>query len=153
EDGIRVFHVTGVQTCALPILPAITLDWATPRQISVCLDDVLPIGTCHHQKVVVIDDAVAFSGGLDLAVRRWDTPEHKLADPRRRGPGGEGYRPFHDVQAMVDGEAAAALGALVRERWQRAACEVPEPAAPSHDVWPDSCDPQFRDCRIGIART
>src|SRR5690606_39730336 len=22
EDGIRVFHVTGVQTCALPILPA-----------------------------------------------------------------------------------------------------------------------------------
>src|SRR5690606_41094102 len=23
EDGIRVFHVTGVQTCALPILPPI----------------------------------------------------------------------------------------------------------------------------------
>src|SRR5690606_41061033 len=27
EDGMRDFHVTGVQTCALPILHA--LDWAT----------------------------------------------------------------------------------------------------------------------------
>src|SRR5690606_39521323 len=26
EDGIRDFHVTGVQTCALPILEALTLE-------------------------------------------------------------------------------------------------------------------------------
>src|SRR5690606_20265896 len=26
EDGIRVFHVTGVQTCALPIHPQVVLD-------------------------------------------------------------------------------------------------------------------------------
>src|SRR3546814_20047184 len=38
-------------------LPAIRLDWATPAQISVCLDDVLPIGAAHHQQVVVVDDA------------------------------------------------------------------------------------------------
>src|SRR3546814_8761954 len=64
-------------------LPALKLDWTTPAQISVCLDDVLPIGACHHQKLVVIDDAVAFSGGLDLTIRRWDTTEHALDNPRR----------------------------------------------------------------------
>src|SRR3546814_4681942 len=87
-------------------LPALKLDWTTPAQISVCLDDVLPIGACHHQKLVVIDDAVAFSGGLDLTIRRWDTTEHALDNPRRRDPRGERNRPFHDVQLMVDGEAA-----------------------------------------------
>src|SRR3546814_13659846 len=97
-------------------LPAIRLDWATPAQISVCLDDVLPIGAAHHQKVVVVDDALAFCGGLDLTIRRWDTSDHALHNPERKDPRGESYRPFHDVQMMVDGEAALALGELVRER-------------------------------------
>ena len=30
----------------------------------------------HHQKIVVIDDAIAFSGGIDLTLRRWDCREH-----------------------------------------------------------------------------
>src|SRR5690606_39519082 len=38
EDGIRDFHVTGVQTCALPILAAHSLGiggyWATPGLIN-----------------------------------------------------------------------------------------------------------------------
>ena len=51
-------------------LPSIHLDWMTPAQIKVCLDDVLPVGSSHHQKIVVIDDTVAFSGGIDLAPRR-----------------------------------------------------------------------------------
>src|SRR5690606_40727870 len=29
-DGIRDFHVTGVQTCALPIYGALTLIWQNP---------------------------------------------------------------------------------------------------------------------------
>lgn len=134
-------------------LPAIKLDWATPSQISVCLDDVLPLGACHHQKVVVIDDALAFSGGLDLTIRRWDTSEHRLEHEGRRDPRGEPYRPFHDVQIMVDGEAASALGALVRRRWQSAACEKPPPPRPVGDPWPHGFAPHFTDCRIGIART
>src|SRR3546814_20878923 len=77
-------------------LPAIRLDWATPAQISVCLDDVLPIGAAHHQKVVVVDDALAFCGGLDLTIRRWDTSDHALHNPERKDPRGESYRPFHD---------------------------------------------------------
>lgn len=134
-------------------LPAIRLDWATPPQISVCLDDVLPIGACHHQKLVVIDDAVAFSGGLDLTIRRWDTSDHRMNHPARKDPRGEGYRPFHDVQMMVDGEAALALGELARRRWQRAACEKPERARPSGDPWPQGFEPHFTGSDIGIART
>lgn len=134
-------------------LPAIRLDWSTPPQIAVCLDDVLPLGACHHQKVVVIDDALAFSGGLDLTIRRWDTSEHKLHNPQRCDPHGEPYRPFHDVQIMVDGEAAAALGTLVRRRWQSAACEKPPPPRPLGDPWPEGFAPHFTGCRIGIART
>src|SRR5438552_2328510 len=31
-------------------------------------------GGSHHQKVVVVDDEVAFVGGVDLTLRRWDLP-------------------------------------------------------------------------------
>ena len=134
-------------------LPAINLDWTTPPRIRVCLDDVLPLGASHHQKLVVIDDAIAFCGGLDLAIRRWDTPEHRSDHPDRRDPDGEAYGPFHDVQMCVDGEAALALAELVRERWCDAACERPLDIDPSGDPWPDEVEPQFHDVEIGIART
>ncbi|GAB4358710.1 MAG: VTT domain-containing protein [Kiloniellaceae bacterium] len=134
-------------------LPEVKLDWSTPSEISVCLDDVLPIGACHHQKVVVIDDALAFSGGLDITVRRWDTSDHALDNDARLGPHGEGYRPFHDVQMMVDGDAARALGALVRYRWQRAACETPPEPEAANDPWPAGFEPDFTGATVGIART
>uniref|UniRef100_A0A667GQS4 phospholipase D n=1 Tax=Lynx canadensis TaxID=61383 RepID=A0A667GQS4_LYNCA len=34
----------------------------------------------HHEKVVVIDQSVAFVGGIDLAYGRWDDNEHRLTD-------------------------------------------------------------------------
>ncbi|XP_034991718.1 phospholipase D2 [Zootoca vivipara] len=34
----------------------------------------------HHEKLVVVDQSVAFLGGLDLAYGRWDTHEYRLAD-------------------------------------------------------------------------
>nr|XP_014341999.1 PREDICTED: phospholipase D1 [Latimeria chalumnae] len=34
----------------------------------------------HHEKLVVIDQSVAFVGGLDLAYGRWDDNEHRLTD-------------------------------------------------------------------------
>src|SRR3546814_14781470 len=100
-------------------MPALTLHGTTPPQIELCLDKMLPVGASHHQKVVVADDAVAFCGGLDLTIKRWDTPEHLPQHPLRRDPAGQDYQPFHDVQMMVDGEAAAALGDLARRRWKR----------------------------------
>ncbi|WP_343210881.1 VTT domain-containing protein [Ancylobacter lacus] len=141
------------------LAPVYSFLWRTPEQIEICLDDVLPVGASHHQKMVIVDEAVAFTGGLDLTARRWDTCEHRLDDARRVDPSGVPYPPFHDVQAVVDGEAAAALGELVRTRWRRVACEtLPRhpPArrgAPAADPWPDHVTPDFRDVAIGIART
>ncbi|KAF9481155.1 phospholipase D/nuclease [Pholiota conissans] len=34
----------------------------------------------HHEKMCVIDQTIAFMGGLDLCFGRWDTPQHVLTD-------------------------------------------------------------------------
>ncbi|KAH6912810.1 hypothetical protein BKA70DRAFT_1370288 [Coprinopsis sp. MPI-PUGE-AT-0042] len=34
----------------------------------------------HHEKLCVIDQTIAFMGGLDLCFGRWDTPQHTLLD-------------------------------------------------------------------------
>lgn len=114
-----------------------------------------PVGASHHQKLVVIDDIVAFVGGLDLTKGRWDTPEHRPGDPPRSQPDGEPYNPFHDIQMMVEGAVAAALGELARERRRRAAGPGPvAPAQPvSRDLWPPRLDPDLTDVEIAITRT
>ena len=135
-------------------LPRYALDWSTPKQVRLCIDKQAPLGSSQHQKIIVVDDQVAFSGGLDLTIRRWDTPEHALDNPQRVDPAGKPYRPFHDVQAVVDGEAARALGELVRERWRRAQCSEPAVALDgAGDCWPKSVKPDFTDVEIGISRT
>jgi phosphatidylserine/phosphatidylglycerophosphate/cardiolipin synthase-like enzyme/uncharacterized membrane protein YdjX (TVP38/TMEM64 family) len=133
--------------------PALKLGWKTPSRIRFCLDDCVPLGSSQHQKLVVIDDALAFSGGLDITVRRWDTSAHRLDEPHRIDPVGKPYRPFHDVQMMVDGEAAAALGDLARGRWSCAACEDLARVEAGCDPWPDHVRPDFTGIDIGIART
>lgn len=136
-------------------VPSLNLDWKTPPQIKVCLDDILPLGGSHHQKIVVIDDAVAFCGGIDLTIRRWDTSAHKPDDERRRDPNGENYAPFHDLQMCVDGDCAAKLGELVRMRWHAAACHAVSAVPPQQrgDPWPKGLAPDFTDAEIAIART
>lgn len=146
-------YYSAVYSLERELMPALALQWNTPRQIELCLDDVLPIGASHHQKIVVVDDAVAFSGGLDLTIRRWDTTEHRLENPLRVDPAGKPYSPFHDVQMMVDGPAAAALGQLVRNRWHRVTHELLPPAPRGSDPWPEGLRPEFRNVMVGIART
>ncbi|XP_078209964.1 phospholipase D1 isoform X4 [Callithrix jacchus] len=34
----------------------------------------------HHEKLVIIDQSLAFVGGIDLAYGRWDDDEHRLTD-------------------------------------------------------------------------
>ena len=48
-----------------------------------CFDSSLPLGSAQHQKIVVIDGALAFVGGLDLTIRRWDTSAHDAHHPLR----------------------------------------------------------------------
>ncbi|KZP31489.1 phospholipase D [Athelia psychrophila] len=40
----------------------------------------------HHEKMCVIDQTIAFMGGLDLCFGRWDTPQHIISDDTEVGP-------------------------------------------------------------------
>lgn len=135
-------------------LPLYTFGWRTHRRLHFHLDDRHPPGASHHQKIAVVDGKLAFVGGIDFAATRWDTPEHAVRNDARRTPDGKPYSPFHDAMLMVEGEVAAALHELVRERWRRATGKAPAHAIAGEDSsWPDSVEPEFRDIDAGVART
>jgi phospholipase D1/2 len=115
-------------------------------------DSTHPVGASHHQKIVVIDDSLAFAGGMDIAGGRWDSPEHRAHDVRRSGKHGP-YPPSHDVQAMVDGDAARALAGIVRDRWFRATGTPIVDSVQKRDIWPERARPDVVDVFVGISRT
>jgi phospholipase D1/2 len=136
------------------VAPTVNLGWRTPERVHLCLDSTLPIEASQHEKIVVIDDSIAFVGGLDLTIRRWDTPRHQPSLAARVDPDGIPYGPFHDLQVVVEGEAALRLADLVRQRWRAAsAISIPEVAAAERAPWPAAVRPDFRDVRVGISRT
>jgi phospholipase D1/2 len=128
-------------------------------RLTFVLDDALPTGAAHHEKVVVIDGDLAFVGGLDLSDGRWDTPDHDPASVTRAiSDDGNRRLPFHDVMMVFDGEAAAAVAELVERRWERATdqqLELRRKAGTEGDAvaWPDGVEPQLRDIAFAIART
>ena len=137
-------------------VPLYKLGWRTqPRpRLSFRLDDKHPPGGSHHQKVVVVDDAVAFVGGLDLTHGRWDTPAHRPEEPCRTDAQGRIARPNHDVQAIVDGPAARALGELCRDRWWRATRKrIRMEGEATGDPWPFGLAPDITDIDVAISRT
>ena len=109
-----------IQALGRGTTPLAVLNWVTSDRIHFKLDGAHPKAAAHHQKIVVVDDALAFCGGIDMTADRWDTREHLDDDPRRKRPSGRSYGPWHDASTMVDGEVARALGDLARERWRRA---------------------------------
>jgi len=118
--------------------------WFKDTGVRFQLDAEVPLGACHHQKVVVIDDRLAFIGSGDITGDRWDTPEHPDEDVRRRTPDGGLHPPRHEVMAMFDGPAAAALGELFRARWQVSAGEPPDGPTPGDaDPWPADVTPDL----------
>ena len=130
------------------------MGWRNHRRIHVRYDAKHPFGACRHEKLVVIDNRVAFCGGLDIAERRWDTPEHGPANELRRDQSGRPYTPVHDVQLCVSGETAELLGHLARDRWRAVARRGPvRPEQGDHDPWPPDLEPHFRDARVLLART
>ena len=133
----------------------IRLTIGMPRNVRFAFDGDHPVGGSHHQKVVVIDDSLAFSGGIDLTTHRWDTPQHRVVNPHRVSKG-TAYTPYHEVQAMVNGEAAAALGELARERWRRYGLkdkDLPPVAAPVADQWLSGVEPDLLGTDVAISRT
>jgi phospholipase D1/2 len=143
-----------LQTLMRGSTPLRLADWFVTRQIRLKLDHAHPAGAAHHQKIVVIDDALAFCGGIDATADRWDTPDHEDDNPYRVRPTTKRpYGPWHDVTAAVDGDAARALGELGRLRWLHATGEELPPAPAVAPLWPDGLEPVMTDVEVGLART
>jgi phosphatidylserine/phosphatidylglycerophosphate/cardiolipin synthase-like enzyme len=142
-----------LQALGRGMTPVFILDWMTSKRLRFKLDGAHPVGAAHHQKIVVIDDAVAFCGGIDMTVDRWDTREHLEDDPRRTKPNGKPYGPWHDATTAVDGALARALGDLARERWHDGCGERLEPASAQTDPWPEGLAPTIEEVDVAIART
>lgn len=135
-------------------------DQKTPDNVHTWLDRSIPMGGCQHQKVIVVDDEIAFSGGMDIAVQRWDTRDHPVVDLEREDENGI-YGPLHDVQVLVAGPVVRDFAELVRWRWNRVAdisCqplrEVPrENLQQPPPAWPAGFPPLLRGIPCAIART
>lgn len=77
---------------------------------------------CHHEKTIVVDDRIAFVGGIDLTDfngDRWDEPYH----PPRRSIG------WHDVAARLAGPAVHDVAENFAMRWQATTGETLPPVA------------------------
>lgn len=99
----------------------------------------------HHEKLLVVDDSVAFVGGIDLAFGRYDDGEHLVADDEETTWRGKDYynprlceqellhepynqpskldrmtqprMPWHDVAVCTVGEAAVDVARHFAMRW------------------------------------
>ncbi|MDQ1230485.1 phosphatidylserine/phosphatidylglycerophosphate/cardiolipin synthase-like enzyme [Sphingomonas sp. SORGH_AS 879] len=129
------------------------MKWMAHKRIHTKMDGHHPIAASHHQKIVIIDDQLAFCGGIDMTSDRWDTREHRDNDPGRKRPGGQPYKPWHDAISAVEGPVTHALGELFRERWHLAGGKRMAPAVPGASCWPEGLEPDFIDQPVAIART
>lgn len=135
--------------------PMYKLGWKTHDRVHFRLDDYLPEGASQHQKIVVVDDALAFVGGLDLTRGRWDTAEHIPFNERRDRIDENICRPYHDVQAMVGGPCARRLGEMARQNWRYATGETLPDITPGEvaQLWPDSVTVDMHEVTAALAFT
>lgn len=128
--------------------------WSFKDRIDFKYDSAHPVGTSHHQKIVVIDDNFAVCGGIDMTSDRWDTRGHLHEDIRRKLPNGKFYAPWHDVTMLMEGDIAYALAELGRDRWITAGGKPLDRCMPQEGTaWPDRLVAEFKNVEVGIART
>lgn len=127
--------------------------WSNHERIHLRFDSRHPLRGSHHQKMVVVDDTVAFLGGIDLTARRWDTTAHEADNPLRVAPDGVPFDPVHDLQAVVTGPSAIAIGELARKRWLRATREAVRRVQDGEEHWPSNVDQALAGCQVALSLT
>jgi phosphatidylserine/phosphatidylglycerophosphate/cardiolipin synthase-like enzyme len=153
EVRILVWSIAVVHAPGAPGPLIFGADWQNHPRLHLKLDTHHPLYAAHHQKIVSIDDSLAFTGGMDLTVERWDTHRHACDDPLRLRGDGSIYEPVHDLQMAVDGDAARAIAQVGYERWKFATGEELAPSPTGSDPWPPDLTPDFHHAPIAIART
>ncbi len=99
-------------------------------EIQCTVDSCTGASHCHHEKTIVIDDRIAYVGGIDLTIDGgdpYDTPSH-------RARGGIGW---HDAAVRIEGPAVHDVAEHFRLRWHRStrrALPAPAMPAPAGDV-------------------
>jgi phospholipase D1/2 len=105
---------------------------------------VMPMSWSHHQKFVVVDEDIAFLGGIDLAYNRYDDNRYLLTDPDEVNFPGRDYTnfskfsecnqlpnepptnsvdrtvsrtPWHDIAVCVEGQAARDVAFNFIQKW------------------------------------
>ena len=136
------------------VLPSLQMKFLSPDQVRLVFDGHHPVGACHHQNIVLIDDFNAFCGGIDVTNGRWDDRDHLSQNPKRRLLNGDVAQPWHDAAVVLDGPAAHALSELSRSRWTRAnGKDIGALHASRDPIWPDSIQPDFTTVTVAIAHT
>ena len=154
EVGVLQWGLGMVESLWRGLLPVALLDRRSPDRLRFVADHHHPLGAAHHQKIVVIDDCLAFAGGIDVTADRWDTSEHLDWHRHRHRPTSRrSTGPWHDVTSMVSGPAARALGDLARERWHSGTGERLEPVEGVQHCWPDGVPPLLTDVDVAVSRT
>ena len=108
--------------------------WHPHGRVHLHYDSTSAEASSHHQKIVVVDDAIAFCGGLDFTTRR-------------------AAAPVCEAMALVDGDAARSLADLARRRWMAATRQTMRPVARAADPWPPKIRADAIDVDVGISRT
>ncbi|KAI7738068.1 hypothetical protein M8C21_018057 [Ambrosia artemisiifolia] len=133
EETRRFFKHSSVKVLLCPRSAGKGHSWAKKQEVETIYT--------HHQKTVIVDaDAgnyrrriMAFVGGLDLCVGRYDTPSHPIFStlqtlhkddyhqPNYTGPTtGCPREPWHDLHSRIEGPAAYDVLKNFEERWLRA---------------------------------
>jgi phosphatidylserine/phosphatidylglycerophosphate/cardiolipin synthase-like enzyme len=106
-------------------------------RISMALDARERPFHCHHEKLVVVDDATAFVGGIDLtclAGNRLDSSDH----PPRDGLG------WHDTAVRLEGPIVADVARHFHVRWHAVAGDgIAYPLDANGSAIPEGVEAQF----------
>ena len=96
-----------------------------------------------HQKCAVVDDVLAFAGGIDLTVQyggdfdRWDEPTHPFDGKARSTELGPAPHPWHDAHLLLTGEPAQDIRHNIEQRWREAGAS----SRSSGTLWPHITPP------------
>ena len=99
-------------------------------RVRCALDDRERPMHCHHEKLVIVDDRVAFVGGIDLSLLGGDRRDESSHPPR-------GRLGWHDAASRLVGPAVGDVAAHFALRWREVTgepLEFPDPAEPEGDV-------------------
>ncbi|MFC7554970.1 hypothetical protein ACFQU7_26195 [Pseudoroseomonas wenyumeiae] len=107
----------------------------------------------------MLDDSLAFCGGIDMTSDRWDTRQHLDADPGRRRPNGSPYKPWHDATMALEerppvpsdrwrATAGAPRAGANCSRWKAAPIAGPRRWRRSSRMWMSPSLAPIRRCRM-----